>query len=148
MNQEMAVFLVPLLLVLGAGLFTLGALYFFDIRFLKDARQAFGSLAAGVVIFGILEILLYGSATAFFNAQQLQTSACELEGESAHPEARLGVNSAVIHQAITACMKAAGYEWTEAHSHCKDAPLATNPFCYLPADSFDRTITSLQMNLQ
>lgn len=148
MNQDIAVFLVPLVLVLGAVLTTAGALYFFDIRFLSNARQAIASLAGGLLVFALLEILLYGSASAFFNAQQLQTSACELEGESAHPEARLGADAEVLHKAITGCMKEAGYEWIGDHSHCKDAPVATNSFCYLPANSFDRTITSIQMNFQ
>ncbi len=148
MNQDIAVFLVPLVLVLGCVLLTAGGLFFIDIRFLSSARQAIGSLLGGVVVLAFLEVLLYGSATAFFNAQQLQTSACELEGESAHPEARLGADAVVLHKAITGCMKEAGFEWIGEHPHCKDAPVATNPFCYLPMSSFDRTITSIQMNFQ
>jgi hypothetical protein len=148
MNQDVAVFLVPFLLVIGCTLLTGGGLYFIDIRFLGGARQAIASLLGGAVVLAILQILLYGSATAFFNAQQLQTSACELEGESAHPEARLGADSLVLHKAITFCMKEAGYEWTGDHRHCRDAPIATNSFCYLPMEPFDRTITSIQMNLQ
>ena len=81
MNQEMAVFLVPLLLAVGAVLTTGGGLYFFGIQFLANARQAGAALAGGLFIFAILQILLYGSATAFYNAQQLQTSDCELQGE-------------------------------------------------------------------
>jgi hypothetical protein len=148
MNQEMAVFLVPLLLAVGAVLTTGGGLYFFGIQFLANARQAGAALAGGLFIFAILEILLYGSATAFFNAQQLQTSDCELSGESAHPEARSGGDPKVLHEAITACMKQAGYDWVGEHRQCKDAPLATNPYCYLPQDAFDRAITSLQLSLQ
>jgi hypothetical protein len=148
MNQDIGVFLVPLLLVLGCVLLTGGGLYFFDIRFLSSARKAAAALAGGALILGLLEILLYGGATAFFNAQQLQTSACELEGESAHPEARLGAGAAVLHQAITSCMSDSGYQWLGEHRHCKDAPVATNAFCYLPKDSFDRTITSFQMSFQ
>lgn len=148
MNQDIAVFLVPLVLILGAVLTTAGGLYFFDIRFLSNARQAIASFVGGVVIFALLEILLYGSASAFFNAQQLQTSACELEGESAHPEARLGADATVLHKAITGCMKEAGYEWIGEHNNCKDAPVATNAFCYLPVSAFDRTITAIQMKFQ
>ncbi len=148
MNQDVAVFLVPFLLVIGCSLLTGGGLYFFDIRYLPSARHAGASLASGAIILVILQILLYGSATAFFNAQQLQTSACELQGESAHPEARLGAGPAILHKAITTCMKEAGYEWIGEHSHCKDATISTNPFCYLPMDSFDRTITSIQMSFQ
>lgn len=148
MNQDMAVFLVPLLLSVGCILLTAGLLYFVGFEFLKNRLQAIASLLGGAAILAILQILLYGSATAFFNEQQLQTSACELEGESAHPEARLGADPEALRKAITGCMKTAGYEWIGEHRHCKDAPLATNSFCYLPADSFDRTITSIQMNFQ
>jgi hypothetical protein len=148
MNQEMAVFLVPLLLGVGAVLTTGGGLYFFGIKFLANARQAGAALAGGIFIFAVLQILLYGSATAFYNAQQLQTSDCELQGESAHPEARQGADPTALHRAITACMKEAGYEWVGQHRQCKDAPVATNPYCYLPTDGFDRAITSLQLSLQ
>jgi len=148
MNQDIAIFLVPALIALGGILFTGGGLYFFDIKFLHNARQASASLVAGLLIFGLLEILLYGSANGFFNAQQLQTSACELEGESAHPEARLGANPAIIRDTIVACMKEAGYEWSGEHRHCKVASVATNPFCYLPISAFDRTVTSTQMSFQ
>jgi hypothetical protein len=72
----------------------------------------------------------------------------ELQGESAHPEARQGSDPAVLHKAITAFMKEAGYEWVGQHRQCKDAPVATNPYCYLPEGSFDRAITSLQLSLQ
>ena len=148
MNQEMAVFLVPLLLAVGAVLTTGGGLYFFGIQFLANARQAGAALAGGLFIFAILQILLYGSATAFYNAQQLQTSDCELQGESAHPEARQGADPTALHQAITACMKRPAMSRSESTGGCKDAPVATNPYCYLPVDGFDRAITSLQLSLQ
>jgi len=106
------------------------------------------ALVAGAVIIGVLEIILYGSAVSFFKAQQVQTSACELAGESAHPEARRGADPTVIHKAITTCMIEAGYEWDGKHRHCGDAPIATNPFCYLPTDSMDRTITNIQLSFE
>lgn len=148
MNQDIAVFLVPLVLVLGGVLLTAGGLYYIDIKFLQNGRQAAACLIGGVVIMALLQIILYGSASAFFNLQQLRTSSCELEGELAHPEARRGADAKVLHEAITGCMKEAGYTWTDEHRHCKDAPVATNPFCYLPTSGFDRAITSLQMNFQ
>ena len=85
---------------------------------------------------------------SFFKAQQVRTSACELEGESAHPEARRGADPAVIHETITACMKEAGYEWDGKHRRRGDAPIATNPLCYLPIDSVDRTITNIQLSYE
>ncbi len=148
MNQDLAVFIVPFALILGCGLLTAGGLYFINIRFLKDARYAIASLAAGAIVLAVLEIVLYGSSVGFLKEQQLKTSLCELDAESAHPEARLGANPAVLHRAITGCMQEAGYEWDGGHRHCKDAPVATNAFCYIPTAAFDRAITGFQMNFE
>ncbi len=148
LNQDLAVFIVPFALVIACGLLALGGLYFINIRFISSSRLAIASLVAGSLVLAVLEIILYGSSTGFLKAQQLQTSTCELEGESAHPEARLGADPMIIHKTIVACMKSAGYEWDGNHRHCKDAPVATNPFCYIPADPFDRAITSIQMNFE
>ncbi len=148
MNQDLAVFIAPFALVLGCGLLALGGLYFFNICYVASVKQAAAALVAGAIILVVLEIILYGSAVSFFKEQQVRTSACELEGESAHPEARRGADPTIIHNAITACMKEAGYVWDGNHRHCKDAPVATNPFCYLPTSSFDRTITNIQMSFE
>jgi hypothetical protein len=148
MNQDLAVFIVPFALVISCALLAGGGLYFINIRFLKSAGVAVASLAAGVAILGVLEIILAGSSVAFFKAQQVQTSACELDGESAHPESRLGKDEKTIHEAILACMKEAGYEWNPSHRHCREAQVATNPFCYLPTGSFDRAITTIQMQFE
>jgi hypothetical protein len=148
MNQDLAVFLTPAGLIIGCTLIALAGLYAIDIRFLKSGTQAIFSLVAGLAIIGALEIILAGSSVSFFKAQQVQTSACELEGESSYPDARRGVDDDTIQTAIRACMQNAGYEWTTGHRGCKDAPLATNPFCYLPTDLFDRTITSIQLRFE
>ena len=148
MNQDLAIFVVPFALVLGCGLLALGGLYFINIRFVTSTAKAIAALATGAIVIGVLEIILAGSAVSFFKAQQVQTSACELVGESAHPEARRGADPSIIHNAITACMEEAGYEWDGGHRHCKDAPVATNPFCYAPTGPFDRTITTIQMSFE
>lgn len=147
MNQEIAILLTPFGFLLGCALVTGGVLYFIDVKFLHSTGQAIGALIAGAAILGVLEIILAGSSATFFNAQQVQTSACELEGESAHPEARQGGGDA-IRKHIVACMKDYGYEWTGDHPHCKEALVATNAHCYLPATGFDRVITSVQLNFQ
>ncbi|PWB82691.1 MAG: hypothetical protein C3F11_10610 [Methylocystaceae bacterium] len=148
MNQDVAVFLVPFLLVIGCALLAGGGLYAIDIRFLRSRTQAIASAVAGLVILGVLEILLAGSSVYFFKAQQNQTSICELEGESAHPEARLGGDASIIQKHILGCMKEAGYEWIGEHRQCKDASLPTNPYCYLPTQSFDRAITAFQLRFE
>lgn len=148
MNQDLSVFVTPFALVVGCALIAAGGLYFIEIQFLKSRLQAIAALVAGFLVIGALEIVLAGSSVSFFKAQQVQTSACELEGESAHPEARLGADADVIHKHILACMKLAGYEWSPGHRNCNDAPLATNPYCYLPLDSFDRSITAFQLKFE
>jgi hypothetical protein len=42
-------------------------------------------------------------------------------------------------------MAQSGYAWTNDHEHCKEAPLATNPLCYLPTGLFDRAVTKVQV---
>ena len=126
----------------------LGGLYFIDIRYVSSAPRAIAAPVAGAVVIGFLEVILYGSAVSFFKAQQVRTSARELEGGSAHREARRGADPAVIHETITACMKEAGYEWDGKHRRRGDAPIATNPLCYLPIDSMDRTITNIQLSFE
>jgi hypothetical protein len=148
MNQDLAVFIVPFALVIGCGLIAAGGLYFINMRYVKNAAYAIACIAGGVAILGVLEIILAGSSVAFFKAQQVQTSACELDAESAHPESRLGKDQGTIHEALLACMKDAGYEWNDEHRHCKEAKVATNPFCYLPTSGFERSVTAIQLNFE
>jgi hypothetical protein len=147
-NQDLAVFLTPVALGLGCALIAAAGLYLIDIRFLKSRTQAIAAFVTGSVIIGVLEIILAGSSVSFFKAQQVQTSACELEGETAHPEARRGAQADVIQKHIVACMNGAGYEWVAQHRGCKEAAVATNPYCYLPTDWFDRTVTATQLNFE
>jgi len=148
MNQDLAVFITPAALVIGCALIAAGGLFFIDIRFLRTRAHAIASLVAGSVILGVLEIVLAASSVSFFKEQQVRTSECELEGETAHPEARLGVASDVIQKDIIACMQAQGYEWNDHHRGCKEAAVATNPYCYLPTDLFNRTVTSIQLRFE
>ena len=63
----------------------------------------------------------------------------------AHPTDRRDDSGKVIFKHIVGCMKTAGYMWTDEHKHCQDAPVATNPLCYLPDGTFARTITTAQV---
>jgi hypothetical protein len=147
-NQDLAVFIVPFALIIGGALFAGGLLYFINIRFINSAALAIAALVGGSLILGALEIILAGSANSFFKAQQVQTSSCELEGESAHPEVRMSADREIIQKAIIACMKEAGYEWTGEHKQCRDAKVATNPYCYLPTGWFERPITAFQLRFE
>jgi len=86
-----------------------------------------------------------GSCTSFFKAQQIQTSACGLEGETAHPTDRRDDSGQVIFKHVVRRMKTAGYMWTNQHKRCQDAPVSTNLLCYLPDRSFARAITTAQV---
>ena len=140
--------MILILVFIGCALAIAGALFFVDINFCKDRTQAIAALIGGILMVAGAEIALVGSSVSFFKAQQVQTSACELEGETAHPEYRRNDSKNVIFNHIVGCMKAAGYVWTTEHEHCKEAPFATNPLCYLPRSAFARTITSAQVEFE
>jgi hypothetical protein len=137
--------MILVLVFVGSALVTAGALYFIDIRFCKDAVQAIVALIGGLVLVAGGEVAVTGSSAAFYKTQQAQTSACEMQGEAAHPdERRHDANKTIFHH-IVGCMSAAGYDWTDSHEHCREAPVATNPLCYLPRDLVGRAITRAQV---
>lgn len=137
--------MILVLVFVRVALTAIGGLYFIDVKFCKDRTQAIAALIGGLLMVGGAEIALVGSSASFFKAQQIQTSACELQGETAHPEDRRNDSDKVIYRHIVGCMKVAGYAWTTEHRHCKEAPVATNSLCYLPNDAFDRAVTSAQV---
>ena len=140
--------MILVLVFIGSALATTGVLYFFDIKFCKDRTQAIAALIGGFLMVGASEIALVGSSVSFFKAQQVQTSACELEGEAAHPENRRKDSDNAIYRHIVGCMKTAGYVWTTEHRHCKEAPVATNSLCYLPSGAFARAVTIAQVEFE
>ena len=137
--------MILVLVFIGSILAAAGGLYFIDIKFCKDWFQAMVMLVGGLLMVAGGEIAVTGSSTSFFKAQQVRTSQCELEGEGAHPNERRDDSERVIFKHIVGCMKTAGYMWTNEHKHCQDAPVATNPLCYLPDGTFARTITTAQV---
>ena len=94
------------------------------------------------------EVAVTGSSASFYKEQQLQTSACELEGETAHPAQRQRDAGKVIFTHIVGCMKSAGYDWTTAHQHCQEAPVASNPLCYMPRGVLARAVTTAQVQFE
>jgi hypothetical protein len=71
--------------------------------------------------------MITGSSTSFFKAQQIQTSACGLEGETAHPTDHRDDSRQLIFKHIVGCMKTASYMWTNQHKRCQDALVSTFP---------------------
>lgn len=136
--------MILVLVFVGSVLSAAGGLYFIDIKFREDRFQAGVMLVGGLLMVAGGEITVTGSSTSFFKAQQARTSLRELEGEGAHPDKRRDDSEGVIFKHIVGCMKSAGYVWTTSHIHCRDAPVASNPLCYLPSAAFARIVTSGQ----
>ncbi|MFY9658362.1 MAG: hypothetical protein WAK01_17565 [Methylocystis sp.] len=123
-----------------------GGLYFLGARLVfSNGLQASLAIVIGLLLGAGGEAMLAGSSSSFYKAQQIQTSACELEGETAHPQERRGDTAHVIKDHIVGCMKAAGYHWTVEHRHCQEAPVSMNPLCYLPDEPLSRVVTLAQV---
>ena len=146
MNGDIATFIAPFTLILGAGLFAAGALSFLDIHFFETKFGQTAALAGGLALIVLTEFILVtnGMSTRFLNGQRSDLLECRLDAETALPEER-HKDGPVMHDHIVRCMNGSGYEWTTNHARCKKAPLATNPFCYLPRRLFDRWVTEFQM---
>ncbi|WP_051133900.1 hypothetical protein [Methylocystis sp. ATCC 49242] len=109
----------------------------------KTSRIAQGSvlaLAAFMFVAGIGVHFTGSSNTAFLKGQMAQTSRCELDGESAYPDARRG-RSGIIGKYIVSCTASSGFDWTDQSQLCREAPVATNGYCYEPTAWFDRVVT-------
>lgn len=146
MNQDMITFIAPLTLVLGAGLLAAGLLSFLGIHFFNSKFAERSALAGGLAFILLAEIIFAarGMSMQFFNAQRSDLLECRLDAETALPDER-HKNSPVLHERIVRCMNNFGYEWMTAHERCKREPVSTNPFCYLPTQQFDRTVTKFLM---
>lgn len=148
MEQDVSIFLAPVIIIVGGGLIATGLLTLFNYHFYKTKLQATGALIGGIALIGVLELMfLSGNSVSsfFFQAQKQQVTACELVGEAAHPDQRGVHNSSEIRKTIVACLNEAGYEWAGDHHNCQEAPIATNPYCYLPTDFFTRAFTHVQL---
>lgn len=150
MNEDIATFAAPATLLLGGGLVAVGLLSFLDLHFFKTKTQGKIALAAGLLFILATEMLFMTSSQSarFFGGQKLTVTDCELDGETAYPLERQKKKSDAIHNYIVQCMDKLGYEWTVSHDHCREAPIATNAFCYLPKRPFDRSLVAFQMKFE
>ncbi|HEY8071251.1 MAG TPA: hypothetical protein VIE47_04710 [Methylocystis sp.] len=142
----MVAFVAPMTLVLGAGLFAAGLLSFVDIHFFQTKLAERAALAAGLALILLTELMFASSSMSqrFLNGQRSDVLECRLDAETALPEER-HKNSQEMQNRIVQCMKGFGYKWTTGHKRCKEAPVATNAFCYLPTRPFDRVVTEFLM---
>jgi hypothetical protein len=137
-------FLLGFLLVIFGGV---GFIKSCPVLFQTKSQLAQGVVfaAAGFMFVAGMTVHFTGSTnTAFLRGQRQQTSSCELASEAAHPDQR-GRSAGVIGRDIIGCMKDAGFDWTLDAPQCKEAPVATNSYCYLPKESFARTVTLAQL---
>ncbi|MBI1868788.1 MAG: hypothetical protein HYS06_10935 [Methylocystis sp.] len=149
MNEGIATFIAPMTLLLGGGLFSVGLLSFLDLRFFKTKFQGKVALAAGLAFVLLTEFIFAtsGASGRFLAAQKVDVTDCELDGETALPAER-HKDSKILHAHIVTCMKELGYEWTTEHDHCKEGPISTNPYCYLPTHRLARVVNSFQMKFE
>ncbi len=110
----------------------------------KLAQTTIFALAAMMFVAAIGVHFTGSSNTAFLKGQMAQTSQCELESEAANPAAR-GGSSGVIGRQIVACMRNAGFDWVVEVPLCREAPVATNGYCYQSASWLNRAITGAQL---
>ena len=146
--MEMIAFVAPATLALGAGLFSAGILSFLDIHFFETVLAERAALAAGLALIVLTELIFAssGMSTRFLNGQRGDVLECRFDAEAALPEER-HKDSRALQDRILACMKGSGYDWAPDRARCREAQVATNPFCYLPARGFDRLVTEVLMAL-
>ena len=78
MNGDIAKFIAPFTLILGAGLFAAGALSFLDIHFFKTKFGATAALAGGLALIVLTEFIFVTSAMSarFINGQRSDLLEC------------------------------------------------------------------------
>ena len=150
MNENLGVFLAPITIILGGGLFALGGLSLFEgFNFFKTRTKATTALAIGLAFLVVTEAMFVtGTGSGrYFSGLTTDVTDCEYVVEQANPLER-GKPNSTIPQKIRACMDRLGYDWTTSHPHCEEARIATNAFCYLPKAKFARTIVAYQMQFE
>jgi hypothetical protein len=145
MDQNLTIFLAPILIIVGGGLVAFGGLTLFGLDLVfKTRTQAILGICAGLVLLGVLEIRFYASGASFFENQKVVVGYCHVEAEKANPSQR-GTQSDALNKSIAACLSKEGYEWSPDHRRCKEAPLGMNEYCYRPTAFFSRLITNVQL---
>jgi len=149
MNEGLGVFISPITLLLAGIFLAVGILSFMDLHFFKTTLAGKASLALGLGFLVLTEALFLtsGDTGRYFKGQDADVIECESRAEQALPLER-GKGGDRLGQHIRQCMSLLGYEWVTEHPHCREAPLATNNFCYLPQKPFERAIVAFQMKFE
>ena len=150
MSPEFTVLMMMIFFLLGAIMIVQGGVGFMQSHLVlldtnsKLAQTMIFSVAVFMFVAGVGVHFTGSSNTAFLKGQMAQTSQCELESEAANPAAR-GGSSGVIGRQIVACMRKSGFDWVDRAPLCREAPVATNGYCYQSASWLDRAITGVQL---
>jgi hypothetical protein len=149
MNEGIAPFLSPITLFIGGGLLAIGLLSLLDLHFFKTKTQGKIALAVGLVFILATEAMFVtsGASGRYFEGMKMDVTDCEYQVERDFPLERRG-NPLLVEEKIRACMDALGYDWSDAHEHCKEARLSTNVFCYIPRAVMQRSIVAFQMRFE
>jgi hypothetical protein len=149
MNEGIAPFFAPFTLLIGGALLAVGLLSLLDLHFFKTPLRGKIALATGLLFIVATQLMFATSSMGgrYFEGQKNLLVDCEYKIERDFPLERRD-NPKLISEKITACMSDLGYEWSAEHDHCKEAPLATNVFCYLPTGAMDRKIVAFQMGFE
>jgi len=149
MNEGIAPFISPLTLIIGGGLLVIGLLSLFDLHFLKTRMQGMVALALGLIFILATEAMFVtsGASGRYFEGMKIDVTDCEFQIERDFPLERRD-NPKLISEKIVACMADLGYDRSDEHEHCREAPLATNVFCYLPKAPMQRSIVAFQMKFE
>lgn len=165
MNDGVAGLIAVLALLGGATLFTMGALSLLVRPNPDDQARKQGARAArktgdrtaknlAALAFGLALVvgaeavfMTSGLGGRYLSGQKIDVTECEYQIEEAHPQERRN-NPQLVRKEIVGCMDRLGYEWTQEHDHCREAPLATNVFCYLPKDKFSRVVVAFQARFE
>jgi hypothetical protein len=149
MNEGVGNFFAVITLLIGAGLVGVGILSFVGASFFKSKLQDRAALAIGLAFLVATEAMFVtsGGSGRYLSGQKIDVTECELEVETAFPMERRS-NPGVVRERIVACMDRLGYDWTDEHEHCREAPLATNALCYLPKAALARRIVAFQSKFE
>jgi hypothetical protein len=149
MNDGVAGMIAALTLLISCGMIAIGVLSFFNYQYFKTKFLNRASLPFGLALLLVTEAVFMttGVAARYLSGQKNDVTECEYQVEQAYPQERR-TNPALVRGEIVGCMDRVGYEWTTEHNNCKEAPLATNAFCYLPKDVVSRVIVSFQTKFE
>ena len=79
MDQNLTIFLAPILIIGGGGLVAFGGLTLFGLDLVfKTRTQAILGICVGLVLLGVLEIRFYASGASFFENQKVVVSYCHI----------------------------------------------------------------------